>query len=237
MKTIGLIGGMSWESTSSYYRAINLMINKRLGGLHSAKIVLVSVDFAEMADYQQSSNWHQASQVLADAANKLQAAGADLFLICTNTMHNVADEVEAAVNIPLLHIADATGQKLRDDGMTKIGLLGTKFTMGQAFYKTRLKQKFNIDSIVPTTLEQEIIHQVIYDELCQGKTLDESRRQFVKIIEGLHKKGAQGIILGCTEIALLVQQNHTRIPLYDTTGIHALAAVEASLADSNHYQP
>lgn len=232
MKTIGLIGGMSWESTASYYRAINEAIKTQLGGLHSAKIVLISVDFAEIAEYQQTGNWQQAAQLLSAAAVSLQAAGADFFIICTNTMHNVADTIQAAVDIPLLHIADATGQHLRNEGITKVALLGTKFTMQQVFYKSRLQDKFAIDVIVPTVLEQDIIHQVIYDELCLGKTQDESRRQFVKIIESLHRKGAQGVILGCTEIALLVQKNHTQVRLYDTTQIHALAAVEASLSDT-----
>jgi aspartate racemase len=230
MKTIGLIGGMSWESTASYYRAINEEVKARLGGLHSAKIVLVSVDFAEIAEYQQAGDWHHAALLLSAAAVSLQAAGADFFIICTNTMHNVADTVQGAVDIPLLHIADATGQQLRDEGITKIALLGTKFTMEQAFYKSRLQDSFAIDVMVPTVLEQDIIHQVIYDELCLGKTLDESRRQFVKIIEALHRKGAQGVILGCTEIALLVQQNHTQVRLFDTTRIHALAAVELALS-------
>ena len=230
MKTIGLIGGMSWESTASYYRAINEEVKARLGGLHSAKIVLVSVDFAQIAKYQQAGDWQQAAQLLSGAAVNLQAAGADFFILCTNTMHNVADTIEAAVDIPMLHIADATGQQLRSEGITKIALLGTKFTMQQAFYKSRLQDSFAIDVIVPTVLEQDIIHQVIYDELCLGKTLDESRRQFVKIIEALHRKGAQGVILGCTEIALLVQQNHTQVPLYDTTQIHAQAAVKLALS-------
>jgi aspartate racemase len=229
MKTIGLIGGISWESTASYYRAINEEVKARLGGLHSAKIVLVSVDFAEIAECQQAGNWQQAAQLLSAAAVSLQAAGADFFLVCTNTMHNVADTIQDAVDIPLLHIADATGQQLRNEGITKTALLGTKFTMQHAFYKSRLQDSFAIDVMVPTVLEQDIIHQVIYDELCLGKTLDESRRQFVQIIESLHRKGAQGVILGCTEIALLVQQNHTRVRLFDTTQIHALAAVERAL--------
>ncbi|MFQ3196533.1 MAG: aspartate racemase [Paraglaciecola sp.] len=230
MKTIGLIGGMSWESTASYYRAINVEVKVRLGGLHSAKIVLVSVDFAEIAEYQQAGDWQLAAQLLSTAALSLQAAGADFFIICTNTMHNVADTIQGTVDIPMLHIADATGQQLRSEGITNVALLGTKFTMQQAFYKSRLQDKFAIDVIVPTALEQDIIHQVIYDELCLGKILDESRRQFVKIIESLHRKGAQGVILGCTEIALLVQQNHTQVRLYDTTRIHAQAAVELALS-------
>jgi len=227
--TIGLIGGMSWESTASYYRAINLEVKGKLGGLHSAKIVLISVDFAEIEQLQHAGDWDKTADILSAAARALEAAGADFFLICTNTMHIVAEHVEAAVNIPLLHIADATGEQLMHDGITKVGLLGTRFTMEQTFYKNRLIERFAIDVITPTPLERQLVHQVIYDELCLGHILDTSKNQYVNIIKRLAKQGAQGVILGCTEIALLVKPEHTQIPLYDTTRIHAKAAVKLAL--------
>lgn len=230
MQTIGLIGGMSWESTVSYYQAINRGIKARLGGLHSAKLILYSVDFAEIEALQHKGDWPQAAEILAAAARSLQTAGADFILICTNTMHKVAPQVEQAVNIPLLHIADATAMQLQHDGITKVGLLGTKFTMTEAFYKDRLTDKFAIEVLVPTPLEQDIVHQVIYDELCLGKVIDNSRHQFVEVINGLHKRGAQAVILGCTEVALLVQQQQTQVPLYDTTALHADAAVDLALS-------
>ena len=230
MQTIGLIGGMSWESTVSYYQSINRGIKKKLGGLHSAKLVLYSVDFAQIESLQHKGDWDEAANILAGAALSLQKAGADFVLICTNTMHKVAAEVEQAITLPLLHIADATGMQLQQDGITKVGLLGTKFTMTEAFYKHRLTEKFAIEVLIPTPLEQNIVHQVIYDELCLGKVIDNSRHQFVEVIRGLHKRGAQAVILGCTEIALLVQQAHTKVPLYDTTAIHANAAVDLALA-------
>jgi aspartate racemase len=229
MQTIGLIGGMSWESTVSYYQSINRGVKAQLGGLHSAKLILYSVDFAEIESLQHKGDWDKAAEILAAAGQSLQTAGADFILICTNTMHKVAGQIEHAVNIPLLHIADATAMQLKHDGITKVGLLGTKFTMTESFYKDRLTDKFAIEVLTPTPLEQDIIHQVIYDELCLGKVIDNSRHQFVDVIKGLHKRGAQAVILGCTEIALLVQQQHTPIPLYDTTAIHAHAAVELAL--------
>jgi aspartate racemase len=227
--TIGLIGGMSWESTASYYRAINQSVRTKLGGLHSAKIAMVSVDFAEIEQLQHSGDWDKTADRLSAAACSLEAAGADFFLICTNTMHIVAEQVEAAVNIPLLHIADATAQQLIQDGITKVGLLGTRFTMEQAFYKNRLIENFDIDVITPTPLERQMVHQVIYDELCRGHILDNSKNQYVDIINRLSKQGAQGIILGCTEIALLVKPKHTQVALYDTTSLHAEAAVKLAL--------
>jgi aspartate racemase len=227
--TIGLIGGMSWESTASYYRAINQSVRTKLGGLHSAKIAMVSVDFAEIEQLQHSGDWDKTADILSAAACSLEAAGADFFLICTNTMHIVAEQVEAAVNIPLLHIADATAQQLIQDGITKVGLLGTRFTMEQAFYKNRLIENFDIDVITPTPLERQMVHQVIYDELCLGHILDNSKNQYVDIINRLSKQGAQGIILGCTEIALLVKPEHTQVALYDTTSLHAEAAVKLAL--------
>lgn len=229
MKTIGLIGGMSWESTTTYYQLINKGIKQRLGGLHSAKLVLVSVDFAEIETLQHQGNWQKTAEILASAAKSLEAAGADFFIICTNTMHKVADQVSLAVSIPLLHIADATGQQLQTDKISKVGLIGTQFTMAQNFYKKRIIDHFAIEVITPRAPEQQIIHQVIYQELCLGEVKQSSRNAYLTIIDDLAKQGAQGIILGCTEVALLLQQHHTSIPLYDTTALHALAAIEYSL--------
>jgi aspartate racemase len=229
MKTIGLIGGMSWESTVSYYQLINQGVRQQLDGLHSAKLVLVSVDFAEIEALQHQGNWQKTADILSHAAKSLEAAGADFFLICTNTMHKVASQVSDAVSIPLLHIADATGTQLVSEKMHTIGLLGTKFTMQQSFYKNRLTDKFSIDVLIPTEIEQEIIHQVIYQELCLGIINDSSRNEYLNIIQNLTQRGAQGIILGCTEIGLLVGENDTASKLYDTTLIHALAAVKESL--------
>ncbi|MBQ0784405.1 MAG: aspartate/glutamate racemase family protein [Amphritea sp.] len=230
MKTIGLLGGMSWESTVSYYRAINSGIKDQLGGFHSAKLALYSVDFAEIETLQSRGDWQQAGVILAQAAQAVEAAGADFFLIGTNTMHKVAAQAEAAVSIPLLHIADATAAQLKADGVERVGLLGTRFTMQQDFYKGRLTDKHGIRVLVPDENAQDVIHRVIYEELCQGKISDSSRQAYVKIIEDLSAGGAQAVILGCTEIALLVSQSDTAIPLYDTTAIHATAAVKLALA-------
>lgn len=229
MKTIGLIGGMSWESTVSYYQLINQGIKQQLGGLHSAKLVLVSVDFAEIEKLQHQGDWQKTAEILADAAKSLEAAGADFFIICTNTMHKVADQVCQAVGIPLLHIADATAQQVTIDKLNKVALLGTQFTMAQDFYKNRIQDNFAIEVITPNSTAQQTIHQVIYQELCLGKVIPKSRQQYLTIIDDLVHQGAQGIILGCTEIALLVQQKHSPIKLYDTTAIHAAAAVAFSL--------
>jgi aspartate racemase len=229
MKTIGLIGGMSWQSTASYYQLINQGIKQQLGGLHSAKLVLVSVDFAEIEALQHQGDWGKMAIILSDAAKSLEAAGADFFIICTNTMHKVASQVADAVTIPLLHIADATGAQLVSDDMTTIGLIGTKFTMQQGFYKNRLTDRFSIDVLVPTDDEQDIIHRVIYQELCLGIVEEKSRNQYLNIMQHLTQRGAQGIILGCTEIGLLVDEKHTTNKLYDTTLIHALAAIQESL--------
>jgi aspartate racemase len=229
MKTIGLIGGMSWESTASYYQLINQGVKQKLGGLHSAKLVLVSVDFAEIETLQHQGDWQKTAHILSAAAKSLEAAGADFFLICTNTMHKVASQVSDAVSIPLLHIADATGAQLVADQMKSIGLLGTKFTMQQSFYKNRLIDEFSIDVLLPTDFEQDIIHRVIYEELCLGIVDEKSRIQYLHIIQNLAQRGAQGIILGCTEIGLLMHKNDTTSKLYDTTRIHAQAAVAYSL--------
>lgn len=230
MKTIGLIGGMSWESTASYYQALNQEIKTQLGGLHSAKIVLYSVDFAEIETLQHQGEWNKTADILGNAAKAVEAAGADFFLICTNTMHKVAPQVSQHVAIPLLHIADATAQQLKANGISKVGLLGTKFTMEQAFYKGRLQDNFNIEVIVPNEHDRHIIHQVIYDELCLGEIKEASRQHYLAIINKLFNEGVQAIILGCTEIALLVNQNDTDVPLFDTTRIHAHKAVEYALA-------
>ena len=230
MKTIGLLGGMSWESTATYYREINEGIKARLGGLHSAKIALYSVDFEEIEKLQHAGDWAATAAILAEAGKKVQQAGADFLLICTNTMHKVADEVEAAISIPLLHLADATGQRLVEAGVQRVGLLGTRFTMEQDFYKQRLTDKFGIEVLVPQTEDIEIVHRVIYEELCLGQIHESSRSQYMDIINKLGERGAQAAILGCTEIALLVQQEHTELPLFDTTAIHCEEAVKQALA-------
>jgi len=230
MKTIGLIGGMSWESTSTYYRMINTGIKERLGGLHSAKIVLVSVDFAEVEQYQNREDWSAASRLLADSASQLERAGVDAILICTNTMHKVASGVQSAVNIPLLHIADSTANLLIQDGMQKVGLLGTEFTMEQDFYVGRLEQ-LGLEVIVPEKSDRKLIHRVIYDELCLGEIVTSTRQQFVEICGSLAARGAEAIILGCTEIGLLLESQDLPTPLYDTTAIHAAYAVDFMLAD------
>ena len=229
MKTIGLIGGMSWQSTSLYYSAINEGVKQSLGGLHSAKVCLYSVDFHEIEQLQHAGKWAQTAAILAQAAQAVEAGGADLLLICTNTMHKVATEVEAAVNIPLLHIADATAKQLLADRMTKVGLLGTAFTMQQDFYKGRLSQDFGIQVLVPSEAQQAMVHEVIYQELCLGVINPASKQKYLAVLQDLFNQGAQAVILGCTEITLLVQQTDTPIPLYDTTAIHAQSAVEAAL--------
>ncbi|MGB1199051.1 MAG: aspartate/glutamate racemase family protein [Thalassotalea sp.] len=229
MKTIGLLGGMSWESTRSYYQAINQGVNKALGGLSSAKLCLYSVNFDEIEKLQHQGDWAKTAEILAAAAQGVEASGADFLLICTNTMHKVADTISAAINIPLLHIADATADQLTQNKITKVGLLGTKFTMEQDFYKGRLTDKFGIDVIVPSPEEQDIIHNVIYQELCLGQIKPQSKQQYLHIINELHKKGAQAIILGCTEIALLINQKDTNVTLFDTTAIHAQAAIKLAL--------
>ena len=230
MKTIGMIGGMSWESTSTYYREINEGIKNTLGGLHSAKIALSSVDFDEIEKLQHADDWEATATILTRAAQAVEAGGADFLLICTNTMHKVAPQIEAGINIPLIHIADATAEQLRRDGVEKVGLLGTRFTMDQDFYRNRLTQRFGIEVLTPEQPDREFVHQVIYDELCLGKIVDNSRSQYLSVMAKLAERGAQAIILGCTEIALLVQQQHTAIPLYDTTRLHCAAAVRTATA-------
>jgi len=230
MKTIGMLGGMSWESTVSYYKAINEGVKTKLGGLHSAKICLFSVDFDEIEQLQHKGKWSETASILSDAAKSVENGGADFLLICTNTMHKVATEIQAIISIPILHIADATADKLLADGVTKVGLLGTRFTMEQDFYKKRLIEQFGIDVLVPSNEEQTIVHNVIYDELCQGILAENSRKHYLNTINNLYEQGAQAVILGCTEIALLIKQEHTPVPLYDTTEIHAAKAVELAVA-------
>jgi aspartate racemase len=228
MKTIGLIGGMSWESTVPYYRLINEAIKARLGGLHSAKLVLYSVDFYEIEALQRSGDWDTAGRMLADAARALQSAGADFLVLCTNTMHKVAPAIEAAVQIPLLHVVDGTAADIRSAGLTTVGLLGTRFTMEQAFYTERLQQH-GLQVLTPDEPDREVIHRVIYEELCLGKIVDSSREAYRHIMAGLVARGAQAIILGCTEIAMLVEQSDAAVPLFDTTRIHARRAAEMAL--------
>ncbi|CAH1041666.1 aspartate/glutamate racemase family protein [Halomonas sp. TD01] len=231
MRTIGVLGGMSWESTQSYYQALNQGVNQALGGFHSAQIVMVSVDFAEIETLQKQGDWQTAGQLLASASKRIEQAGAECLLLATNTMHNVAPAIEAAIQIPFLHIADATGEKCQRDGVTRVGLIGTRFTMEQDFYKARLKERFGIDVVIPNEEERGVVHQVIFDELCHGHINDSSRQRYLDIIASLHQQGAQAVILGCTEIALLVEQHHTQVPLYDTTALHASKAVAWALGN------
>ncbi len=230
MKTIGLIGGMSWESSLEYYRIINETVKERLGGLHSAECVMYSVDFAPMEVLQRQGRWQEAAQCLIEAAQNVERAGADFVVLCTNTMHKVADDIQANITIPLLHIADATAQKVRAANIKTIGLLGTRFTMEEDFYKGRLSHNYGLDVIIPDDNEREIVHRVIYDELVLGDIRPESRAHYVRIMERLVQSGAEGIILGCTEIGLLIHDEDSHVPLFDTTRIHAVAAVEYALA-------
>ncbi len=230
MKTIGLLGGMSWESTTSYYQLINTGVNQALGGLHSAKIVMYSVDFHEIEQFQRQNQWAESAALLANAAKSVELAGADFVLLCTNTMHKVAAEIEQAMSIPLLHIADATAECLVKQGISNVGLLGTRFTMEQDFYKGRLTERFGIEVIVPSAPERDLVHSVIYEELCQGRICESSRTQYIEIINTLQQAGAQAVILGCTEIGLLVSQKDVEVPLYDTTKIHATAAVVKAIS-------
>lgn len=231
MKTIGLIGGMSWESTVPYYRQINEFIKERLGGLHSARIILYSVDFHDIERLQQAGRWSEAGAVLAGVAGALERAGADLLVLCTNTMHKVAPAIEAAVRIPLLHIADATGEEIKRAGVSTVGLLGTRFTMEQGFYKDRLRQNFGLRVLVPGETDRNLVHRVIYDELCLGKIVEGSRSEYRRVMAKLVDEGAEAIILGCTEITLLVGQEDAAVPLFDTTRIHARRAAEWALRE------
>jgi len=229
MKTIGMIGGMSWESSLEYYRIVNERVASRLGGVHSAKTLMISVDFAEVEALQREGRWDEATQMMVEAAQSLQLGGADFIVICTNTMHKMAEDVAASVSIPLLHIADATAEQIVARGLKHIGLLGTRFTMEEDFYKGRLEKKFALDVLTPDKTDRDIVHRVIYEELVLGKTEPASKAEYLRIIEGLQARGAEGIILGCTEIGLLVKQSDCRLPLFDTTLLHAEAAVEFAL--------
>ena len=231
MKTIGLIGGMSWESTVPYYQDINRAIGARLGGLHSAKIVLYSVEFQEIERLQHAGRWDEAGVILAEAARAVRRAGADVIVLCTNTMHKVAPQIEAAVDVPFLHIADATAVRVKAAGVARIGLLGTRFTMEESFYRGRLESQHGLEVLVPPEDERTLVHRVIYEELCLGQVREDSRRAYQHIVAGLVARGAEGVILGCTEIGLLLRPEDAPVPLFDTGRIHAEAAVEFALME------
>jgi aspartate racemase len=229
MKTIGLLGGMSWESTLGYYQAINKGIKESLGGLHSAKIAMYSVDFEPLEKLQHSRDWEGVAEILIDAAQNVQAAGADVLLICTNTMHKVAPQIERAIDIPILHIADATADVLVEKGIKTVGLLGTAFTMEEDFYKGRLSNNYGLTVHTPNEIDRKIVHDIIYKELCLGEVNPASKIEYLRIIEDLAVQGAEAVILGCTEIGILVNQTDTDITLFDTTTIHAKKAVEFAI--------
>jgi aspartate racemase len=237
MKTIGLLGGMSWESTVPYYQAVNEAVRLRLGGLHSAKVILFSVDFHEIEALQRAGEWEEAGRYLGEAARALERAGADFVVLCTNTMHRVAPAIEAAVAIPLLHIADATADAVRKAGLHKVGLLGTKYTMEQEFYRGRLRDRHGLDVQVPEPADRDEVHRVIYEELCLGQRLSSSRDRYRRIIDALVNGGAQGIVLGCTEISMLVTPEAASVPLFDTTRLHAEAAALRALGPSGDETP
>jgi len=229
MKTIGLLGGMSWESTAVYYRLVNEGVKARLGGLHSAEVVLYSVDFGPVEKLQAAGDWEAAGRLLADGARRVEAAGAGFLVLCTNTMHKVAGAIEEAVGIPLLHIADATAGAVKEAGIATVGLLGTRYTMEQEFYRGRLADRHGLEVLVPDEAGLDLVNRVIYDELCLGRILEESRARFARIIEDFAERGARGVILGCTEIGLLVDPGACAVPIFDTTEIHAARAVEVAL--------
>ncbi|WP_342535520.1 aspartate/glutamate racemase family protein [Lysinibacillus sp. FSL K6-1151] len=230
MKTIGLIGGMSWESSAAYYRLMNEQVKQRLGGLHSAKCILYSVDFQQIEHFQAKGEWDKAGNVLAQAAQSLERAGADFVIICTNTMHKVIDIIEAAITIPILHIADATARQIKEAGLQKIALLGTKYTMEQAFYKARV-EGFGIEVIVPDSHERMEVNRIIYEELCLGIIKQDAKTYYIQVVEELVQAGAQGVILGCTEIGLLIQQEDISVPVFDTAAIHAHTAVSMAIQE------
>ncbi len=229
MKVIGLIGGMSWESSLEYYRIINEQVKEKLGGLHSAKSLMYSVDFDEIEKLQHTGKWNEATEIMIDAAKRLEKGGAEFIVICTNTMHKMANDVQKNVNIPLLHITDGTAERIKAKSFKKVGLLGTKFTMEQDFYKGRLIEKYGLEVITPNEKDRQIIHDVIYHELCLGEIKADSKNEYLRIISKLHEEGAEAVILGCTEITLLVKQSDTKVTLFDTTRIHAETAVEHAL--------
>lgn len=230
MKTIGMLGGMSWESTEHYYRLVNQMVKERLGGFHSARIAMVSVDFHEIEALMREDQWNTAGRLLAKCARRVEAAGGEFLLICTNTLHKVAPVIEEDINIPVLHIADPTAEIVKQSRIKTVGLLGTNFTMEEDFYKGRLAQKHKLNVIIPGEPDRRIIHRVIFEELCMGVVKEDSRKEYIRIIEQMAKDGAEGVILGCTEIAMLVGPENTDTPLFDTTAIHAAAAVDLALA-------
>lgn len=230
MKTIGLIGGMSWESTVTYYQIINQIVKKELGGLHSAKILLYSVDFQEIEECQAQGDWDKSACILTEAALHLEKAGADFIVICTNTMHKIVPMMQMKIHIPILHIAEATAQKLKEQNIHKVALLGTKYTMQQDFYKDKLKEA-GIEVIIPNDKGVELVNDIIYNELCLGNIFEKSKQEYLKIIDDLKEKGAQGVILGCTEIGLLIQQDDTELPVFDTTQIHATKAALLSIQE------
>lgn len=231
MKTIGLLGGMSWESTVHYYQIINEEVKNKLGGLHSAKIILYSVEFAEIETYQSSNQWEKCGEILGRAAKKLEDAGADFILICSNTIHKVTSQIASMIQIPVVHIADATADELKTCHIKRVGLLGTRYTMKQDFYKNRLSDR-GIEVIIPDDVDVDVVNRIIFEELCVGKINEKSRKIFQKIIEKMQEKGAEGIILGCTEIGLLIHQSDVSVPVFDTTVIHAKKAVQIALTDS-----
>ena len=230
MKTIGLLGGMSWESTVHYYQIINEEVKNKLGGLHSAKIILYSVEFAEIEKYQSSNQWEKCGEILGRAAKKIEDAGADFILICSNTIHKVVPQITSAIQIPIVHIADATADELKKCHIKRVGFLGTRYTMKQDFYKSRLVDR-GIDVLIPSDNDVNIVNTIIFEELCVGKVREESRKKFQEIIEKLKEEGAEGVILGCTEIGLLIHQSEVTIPVFDTTVIHAKKAVQIALED------
>ena len=233
MKTIGILGGMSWESSIEYYRIINEEVNHRLGGVHSAKILMYSVDFAEIEALQHAGRWDEATAFMVDAAQRIERGGADFLVIATNTMHKMAEEVAAAIGIPLLHIADATAERIKAQGLRKVGLLGTRFTMEEDFYRGRLERKHGLTVLIPDKADRDEVHRVIYEELVVGRIVPASRQRYIAIMERLIGQGAEGIILGCTEIGLLVKDGDVPVPLFDTTRIHAEAAVDWALAEED----
>lgn len=232
MKTIGLLGGMSWESTMTYYQLINEEVKKRLGGFHSAKILLYSVDFHEIEECQAQGDWNRSAEILAEAAQSLERAGADFLVICTNTMHKIAPQIQSRIHIPILHIAEATVEKLKEHHIQRVALLGTQYTMQEDFYKQKL-QEADIEVLVPDQRDMELVNDVIYHELCLGKINNRSKQEYLRIIQSLADQGAEGVILGCTEIGLLLQQQDTGLPVFDTTLIHGMKAVEKALQEES----
>lgn len=231
MKVIGMIGGMSWESSLEYYRIINLAVKEKLGGLHSARSLMYSVDFDEIEKLQHQGDWEKATEMMVEAARRLEKGGADFIIICTNTMHKMVDDVQAGIGLPVLHIADAAARAIQERNLKIVGLLGTRFTMEEDFYRRRLEEKHRIEVIIPNDTDRQIVHDIIYKELCLGKIKTESRQKYIDIIRRFQEDGAEGVILGCTEIPLLVKQEFSPLPIFDTTDIHARAAVDFALND------